>query len=235
MTIDDRALDDLLRRADPVSLEALPGGDQATAVRLLERRIQPLPRRRRYRIRVLVAVPVAAAVVGATAAAAVVLSSGPATSALSHGCYAAVSLHASTAVLGDDGGDPVDSCRRVWQTAFGQPAPAVLSACVSATGKVAVFPGATACRELELREFDGSFTAEAQRFAAFKRDAVAAMDGRGCLAVDAAAVLVRQLLTAHDLAGWTVDTGDQVPSDADRPCASLAFDEAHHVVYLPRI
>jgi len=101
---------------------------------------RPLWRRRPFRV----AIGAAAAV--ASVAAAAILTGAPTINPLSVGCYQTASQEADTAIVtldpGQEAAGPVGACATVWPSAFGEPVPENLVACVVPGGGLGVFPTA---------------------------------------------------------------------------------------------
>lgn len=97
-----------------------------------------------FRHRRVVRVAVVTVVAAASVAAAVVLASRPTTNPLTVGCYQTPSQEANTAVIALDPDredlGPVGACSLAWPSAFGEPAPDHLVACVVTSGGLGVFP-----------------------------------------------------------------------------------------------
>lgn len=133
---------------DPAELEEFAASPVGTALhdRILasdpsKSAAAGLPLRRHRALRISVAMAVAAV---AVAAAAVVLPGRPTTNPLTVGCYQAASQEADSAVIAFDPDredlGPVGTCAIAWPSAFGQPAPEHLVACVVTGGGLGVFP-----------------------------------------------------------------------------------------------
>ena len=102
------------------------------------------------------------------------------------------------------------------------------------SGAVAVFPSPhdTACKTLRLRPLPRarSVATAAASLVKVKDTLVPKFLDKPCMDEEQATATVHAAARDAHLNGWTVK--EQQPFDATRPCASLAFDEAQHVVLL---
>ncbi len=213
----------------------IPAERLAHRQRLLERHVVAStgPTRNPWWRRKLVIVPAAVTVlVAATAAGQELLPGGLATQATTVSCYATVSLHGDTDIVGADGiADPAESCRNVWQST-GRNVPSELATCVTPAGAVAVFPSKDACRTLGLRPFMG-ISDNAREFAAFQDEAITAVTADRCRPREEIIEIIRQKLDAHSLYSWRIDDGGfGQPWAAGRPCAGLAFNHDKSIVII---
>lgn len=247
---------ELLRQANPVDAETLPGPDSSEAQAQLARILsQPRPERslrgrlpggrlrgrlpggrphgRRRRLPYLV--PVVAALVVGAGAAAWALTRG-ASRPLTIGCYAAPSLNADTAVIAADRRSPTDACQALWQQgALGPAQPGELQACILASGAIGVFPnrrGGDVCKQLALAPAGTAQPPPADRIVELKDRLVDRFLAAGCLSEQDAKAIVREQLDRLNLRTWTVRP--TASFTAARPCATLGFDtEAHAVLLIP--
>jgi hypothetical protein len=203
------------------------------------------PRKRRRRRIALALVPIALVAAGAGYALRepVRVDAGPAC-----GNEAKISPHDLT-VLSPDAGDPVEACAKLWRKGVvagdgtrRAEAPQ-LTACVAPTGAVIVLPGGGAgfCERAGGSDLPAGYRERRERFAALFSDLQASFspgDGRSvnrgfeCVSDYASAeAIVRRVLDDHGFADWRVEPSDE-SFGADRPCASLAFDERRKTVIL---
>lgn len=237
----------VIRKADPVVPSSISGfGNSPTGRAILARIVADsppaplLPRRatKRPALRVL-AVGVAAA---AMLAAAVTLTRSP-TSPLSAGCYQTASQQADTAVidLGTDGRGAVEACAEVWLSAFGDPVPESLVACVVTGGGLGVFP---ADPTVPLDDFctalgaatpvDGDYAGlggqEVRRLQASLRERHDELLGAGSGCVTATEAMVAFDLTIDEVGAITWRTVDV---SAAAPCTDFVIDATQgHVLVI---
>jgi hypothetical protein len=235
---------DLLRALNPVtpadvanaassehavrSLEAIVAGTHgAPRKETMRRRRVPRLRRRTY---VLGLVPVA----GVIAVAAWALTQGP-TKQLTIGCYASVDLQAHTVVVPASTRPPVESCRGVWRTFhFGHRSTPKLQACVLPSGAIGVFPSPNgqACKRLKLEPLTATSpqTRTSRSPLRLKDALVKSFLMNPCMDRHRATALVAAEIRRLGLPRWGVRVNGTFTNI--RPCASLAFDEDHHLVLL---
>ena len=220
---------DALRRANPVPLDRVSPHPSDGAARALLERVLGHPRRRSRRP-LLVATTTALLVVfvvGLTASRAVHREDAP--DPFNLVCYASDSLTARRVVVSAP--DVDHACAAAWQHGpFGAGVVPEFDACVLSSGGIGVFPGesGSVCPRLGLPEFDGGD--QVARFSSETGTRVA----QRCIGLDAAERMVRDEIAKFGLRGWTVAQGAQ-SFDAKRPCASLAFVEAHRKVLVVAI
>ena len=228
---------ELLRQANPVHDDAV--GDSAEPPEAKAALEQILATRRRFlheRFRVrksmtLVLLVVAGAGIGAGAWA---LTRGT-TQHRTVGCYQAVSLQATT-VIEAVKGSPVSTCASVWKRGdLGQPIPARLEACILPSGAIGVFPSAERdpCTKLHLPAVSRRTSASVGTtvgITRLKNELVNTFLSRGCLGEKQAVKLVNAELARLSLSDWQVRNNGAFRSTA--PCASVAVDEAAHVVLI---
>jgi hypothetical protein len=194
----------------------------------------------RRRVRSLVLVLAAAALVlAATGFGAYALTREP-THVDSIACYEGADLGADVTVIDSQAIDPVAACAALWRSgAVGSTNEAPpLTPCVLDSGAVAVMRGgAGVCEDLGIASLSaesrsrlvslGELSAElAERFG----DASGSKRRTACVGEADARRIVRQELEARDLTDWTVDVA--VPFDADRRCASASLVPAEKKVQL---
>lgn len=188
---------------------------------------QPTSGRRKRRL-ALILVPAVILLLAATGFTTYVLTREP-THLETIGCY---DRQGNTAVVNADGRHPVEICRELWREgALGANAPERLVACVLATGPVGVFPssGPDTCERLGLADLPPGYLDEQKRFAEL-RDALVARFTTACLGADEARAIARRELDRRGYPGWEIEVGEGF--DAERPCASLAFDGERDAVIL---
>lgn len=236
---------DLLREFNPVtpadvanaaasehavrSLEAIVDGTHnAPPNETVRRRRVPRLRRRTY---ILGLVPVA----GVIAVAAWALTLGP-TKQLTIGCYASVSLQAHTVVVPASTRPAVETCRGVWRSfQFGHRSTPKLQACVLPSGAIGIFPSpkGKACERLKLAPLTAVTTQQTRTSRSplrLKDVLVKSFLMNRCMDRRRATALVAAEIRRLRLPLWGVRVNGTFTKI--RPCASLAFDEDHHLVLL---
>ncbi len=189
----------------------------------------------RRRTVALVLIPLAAAI--ATAAWAL---SQEASQQLTIGCYASADLEAHTVVVPAGDASPTSTCRVVWERRdFGTPTAPPLQACVLPSGAIGVFPSpdGQACNHLKLAPLEPNSSPPSTRTAGqpgssaqLKNALVAKFLANRCMNQQQATSVVQTELRRLRLSGWQVRPNGVFINE--RPCAGLAFDEAHHAVFL---
>lgn len=157
------------------------------------------------------------------------------------GCYAAASTDSDTTVVAADGRDPVEVCAELWEegvVAEGVHEAPPLVACVPPEGRaVSVFPGQQGtCEELGMSPLPAGYRKAAERFAAMREELVRrsyAEAPDGCLGVEEARAMAREVLDAHGFTDWVIEVGP-APSGDGRECVSVAFDPPGRAVTLIR-
>ncbi len=236
---------DLLRELNPVtpadlanaassehavrSLEEIVAGTRnAPREETMRRRRVPRLRRRTY---VLGLVPAA----GTIAVAAWALTQGP-TKQLTIGCYASVDLQAHTVVVTASTQPAVETCREVWRNSeFGHLPTPKLQACVLPSGGIGVFPSprGQACKRLKLAPLITVTTPQTRTSSSplrLKNALVRTFLMNRCMEGRRATALATTEIRRLGLRLWRVRVNGTFTSS--RPCASLAFDEDHHLVLL---
>jgi hypothetical protein len=252
VTDTDRSLDLLLAELNPVREERLPLPVDSVEAQDLYRHITGSPYSgrapRRYRRPWLI--PGIAAVLVALGFGGEGLFAShprPLPPAASVRCYTGPSLASRDVLVALDGAAPVPSCEEAWsQGKVGAgPVPALLVACASQPGSVAVFPsaaGADVCGQLGLVPLQAgasslrattttsppATTVPGSALPPGLQDAVVGQMRSQCMTADVAkATMVALLANAH--IAWTVVVGAFPPG---RPCASPAFDYAYQRLIL---
>jgi hypothetical protein len=126
-------------------------------------------------------------------------------------CYAAANLDAEIAVVGPSL-DPITSCATAWSdgTLSSAGAPQ-LTACVTETGVVAVFPGDVAvCSKLGLAELDPERNDEQQAVVELQERMASVYSG-ACLRQPDALATAQRLLDESGLTGWKVQLAENFP------------------------
>jgi hypothetical protein len=225
---DHEVIDDLLFAADPLRGTALPRPDSPEAIALMDRAKGVAGRSRRPTRRLVVGAGVV--VVGAlSAASATVAYSAGDGRAGSSDALVCVGSASHDLVMDFDPrtDDPVTTCAREWERAFGVAVPVALSACVDASeeGSIEVRPGfAETCAAHGDVPYTGP-TGEQRRYAAFLEEvdvleASAEAAGGPCTSDDVLRATLDTLLAKHGLTGWTYGfTGTDPEPDGD--CARL--------------
>jgi hypothetical protein len=224
-----------LRAADPAA--AAPPFDPASAQgqAVLERALSGARRRRGPRRFAAVALVVAAA---AGAAAAGFLDSRKPAAALDVACYTAARLDASASVVRARPDRAVEACRTLWRDGTLGPAasPPHLVACVLSTGVVAVFPGGPGtCAELHRPVASPGPSPAVDKVATLRDRLIGASNATGCLAPDEARADAEGALRDLGISGWSVVVGPGASGhgfDADRPCATFAFEQDRKQIVL---
>lgn len=223
-----------LRAADPAA--ATPPFDPASAQgqAVLERALSSSRRPRAPRRFAAVALVVAAA--GAVAAG--FLNSRKPAAALDIACYTAPRLDASASVVRARPDRAVEACRALWRDGTLGPAasPPHLVACVLSTGVVAVFPGGPGtCAELHRPVASPGPSTGVDKVVTMRDRLIAASNATGCLAPDEARADAEGALRDLSISGWSVVVGPGATGhgfDADRPCATFAFEQGRKQVVL---
>jgi hypothetical protein len=178
---------------------------------------------------VLALVPLAAA----AAAGAWALTHG-ATKQLTVGCYASANLGGRTLIVGATGGSPIAACKALWRKGdFGSSGSPRLQACVLPSGAVGVFPSPNdrACERLKLTPVTTGAPPVPRRrgsVVALKDVLTKRFLASPCIDKEKAISTIRAEIRKQRLDDWGVTVTTRF--SAERPCASLGFDEEQRVV-----
>lgn len=225
--VDPSTLPDPVRSREALDvMERILRGDVSSPEGRRLRRLRTLGQARRPRVYL---VPVVAAAVLAAATLAWAFTRGP-TQHLSVGCYAAIDLDASAAVVPATEASPVETCEELWlDGAFGRP-PSRLEACVLPSGAVGVFPSpeGDSCERLNLAPVPAG--SEPPSAVVELQNTLVDAFLKRCLSESAARRIVQDEFRRLNLQEWRVVTsGRFTPA---RPCASLAYVEERSEVNL---
>ena len=219
---------ELLRRFSPIHRERYRHEDEALLATILagaagERRDELRGRRR---IKHLAVAAAAVTAVGATAAW-VVLREEPITNPLQVACHATADVGGDRMAVAD-AGDPIGACAAVWATGvFGAGPVPQLTACTTASGTAAVFPGGRdVCARLGLATVAST---QVELDAARELDARLRLElGPRCIGKDEAIAMVDAMFAELGLDDWTVEL--TAPFSADRPCTASGVDSERRAV-----
>lgn len=153
-------------------------------------------------------------------------------------CYQAPSLDADIAAAPAAGEASAETCAVVWQdgilenleiVATGSIPP--LTACISETGGLAVFPtdDTTICGRLGLAHPDPGGQSDADSLRTVEETLISYFQSETCIRMDEAQVEVRRILDDARLVDWRLNPQPEHP---DRPCASHSFDPETRTIHL---
>lgn len=187
-------------------------------------------RRRRRRRRMFGAAGAGVLVVGGATAAAVLLRGGqPSVPEGGIGCRAEATLESDAAVVAP-GQDPIEACRRVWESGefadrIGPEGVPELVACVDPVGgQINVFPGdAGLCDELNLELADQELDADSQAIVDLQTRLVEEVNALDCQPAAEVAEQVEAILDESGLSGWQVVFSAE---PATSMCAKAGVDSA---------
>jgi AcrR family transcriptional regulator len=219
---------DLLRRLNPAARERYRDEDDAVLATILDGRPTEArdDLRDRRRLRHLVAAGLAVSAVTATAAW-VVLHEEPVTNPLQVACHATADLGGDRTGVAE-AGDPVAACSAVWATGVFGPGPVPeLTACTTASGTAAVFPGGPdVCARLGLAAVSSM---EIEVDAVHRLDARLRVElGSRCVGRDEAVRIVEKIFAELRLDDWAIELSG--PFSAGRPCTASGVDPERRTV-----
>lgn len=199
---------------------------------------RPSIRRRRRRA---LFVAVAVLLVSAAAATAVVLTRPDAQVVAAAGiaCADRVAERPDLAIVVADGRSPVEVCAGLWRNgqivSGSRGEPPELTACVSETGAVFVFPsGPAVCDKLGMtRGLPADYSPVAATLAGFRRALASRLEpaGGACPPIAEAAAIAEDELHRFGLRGWSVTVDDGGSGE----CASFGLDAQARTVVVSRI
>lgn len=233
---DERDLFDVLRDSNPADPRLIDAySDTANGILAT---VTATPTRRGASRRGLVLAAALLALLTAVAAAAILLTRD--ITNLSVTCYQAADMGSDRVGLGLDAVPAASACEGAWRdgvlTIEGQVPGTVplLTACVTETGGLAVFPtgDAQTCEQLGLSSpTPDQPTDELAAFAAAKADIFNYLEAASCQPIDEAEHVIRAILDDHGLTTWTIN---QQPDHSNRPCATVAYHpEDKTIVIVP--
>lgn len=196
------------------------------------------PTRHRVSRRTLMLAAALLALVTAVAAAAILLTRD--ITNLSVTCYQAADLGSDRVGLSLDAIPAASACEETWRdgalTSEGETPGFVppLTACVTDTGGLAVFPtdDPRTCERLGLSSpTPDQPTDELAAFAAAKADIFDYLEAANCQPVNEAEDVIRTILDNHGLTTWTIN---RQPDHPNRPCATVSYHpEDKTIVIVP--
>ncbi|MBC6458261.1 hypothetical protein [Actinomadura sp. HBU206391] len=235
--LSDEELERRMRHADPTRSTHLADSDGPMATRILA---QARRRSQRRRVRLIVAVPLAAlAVVSGTAGTYAWVAGdgkGHALDSNTVDCENPARNGAGGIHFDAAQDDPVRACREAWPRFFGAPAPDRLTACVDSSpqGSIKVYPGGRdQCALHRAAPYAGP-TDEQRRLARFRVELNDRFAHRGCTSYSETRKLIKALLAEHRLTGWTLRRHMTLSTPRQEgPCAEVSdYSEPERVIWL---